>query len=316
MKIFQDPKTLPKKFRRAGVCIGVFDGVHLGHRALIRAMRAYCIKNKAPLGVITFYPHPRRVLRGERDFEEIITFEQKMTLFARLGVEFVAVFTFDRAFASRTAGYFVRHSLAALLGIRALFVGNDFVMGCDKKHARDFKRLCEKEHIIVRTVPLFKKRGSCVTSTSIRRFIKEGRMQEAELLLGRKLFMQGSCVPGKGLGRKIGLPTLNIRFSHALIPRAAVYSCQVRIDGRTFKGALYIGKSFAQTRNERLFYPQKQTADAEVYVFNFDAHRYAHARKIAVRPVRFLRPPKTFTTLGIFQRQAAEDIATIQRNVA
>jgi riboflavin kinase/FMN adenylyltransferase len=126
--------------------------------------------------------------------------------------------------------------------------------------------------------------------------------------------MEGRVVKGKGLGKKIGIPTLNIRFSHELIPRAGVYSCELRIRSRVFRGALYVGKSFAQARNDKLFYPQRQTADAEVYIFNFDAHQYGRVKNnIAVRPVQFLRAPKAFTALDVFKKQAAEDIATIKR---
>ncbi len=315
MRIFKDPRVLPSRFREGSVCIGVFDGVHRGHLRLLRAMQRYARRRGMPQGVVTFYPHPVKLLRYERHFQEIITLTQKLALFKEAGVGFVVLCTFDARFSRLSAQRFLEDYLAKKLFARAVFIGEDFVMGRDRRHADSFRHCCERKGIALKKVPLFKMHGRVVSSTAIRDYLRRGDIRSAELLLGRRLFMEGHVVKGKGLGKTIGIPTINIQFSHELIPRPGVYSCELRIHNHALKGALYIGNSFAQVRDSKLFYPERQTADAEVYVFNFNARRYGRVKNITIRPIRFLRAPKTFTALAVFKKQAAKDIANIKRKV-
>ena len=286
--------------RGASAAIGNFDGVHLGHRAVLDVARAEARRLGAPLGVVTFEPHPREWFAPDAPPFRLMSPAARASRLERLGVDVLYELPFDGAMASLTADAFARDVLAAGLGLRHAVVGRDFRFG--KGRAGDpeaLARLGERHGFGVGVAPMVTLDGE-VSSTRIREALSEGRPREAARMLGHTHRIEGEVVHGEKRGRELGYPTANLDLEGLHLPRFGVYAVAADVlDGPhrgTYDGAASLGTRpmFGENR-----------PNLETHLLDFDGDLYG--ARLSVGLVEFLRAEATFPSREAFVARMAED---------
>lgn len=282
------------------LAIGMFDGVHLGHRAVIDAAVQSARRTGGLAGVLTFWPHPSVIMRPDRPTHLIVDRAVKARLLAEAGIDFLITQRFDDRFARIDAEEFLPFLKKQLPGLHTLYVGENWRFGRGRRG--DLALLLKEARrlgLVVVSSARIQENGEPISSTRIRACLEEGRLEEANELLGYTYFSEGRIVPGKRLGRTMGFPTLNLPWEPDLRPRLGVYAV-------TVSGA----KASAPCRGVanyglRPTVEQSESPRLEVHLFGacpFDADDV-----IEVRWLRFLRPEKKFGNLDALKKQIAED---------
>jgi len=226
----------------AAVTIGNFDGVHLGHRRILAGVLERARAMDLMAAVLTFYPHPARVLRPAEAPALLETLEQRLAGFDALGIDAALVMQFDAALANMSAEDFARVYLVETLRARAIFVGGNFRFGRrqmgDVKLLEEFGRRWNFEVHVVAPVVV---EGIVVSSTAIRQALREGRVEDAARLLGRPFALAGEIRPGTGQGRKLIVPTLNLATEQECLPKDGVYATETVVEEKTYHSATNIG---------------------------------------------------------------------------
>ncbi|CAI6028127.1 bifunctional riboflavin kinase/FAD synthetase [Cohnella sp. JJ-181] len=286
---------------RVAMAIGFFDGVHRGHAEVIRQAVAAARELGYAPAVLTFSPHPRSVL-GKDGFHTVLTpLEDKLTLFAELGVELAYVVAFDSGFAEVTADRFVRRLLLPL-GVRTAVVGFDFRFGHRGQGDADALRSLSEDAISVRVVePVFE--GDVkISSTRIRERLAEGDTEAAAMLLGRPYAISGEIVHGDARGRQLGFPTANMMPSVPyVIPRHGVYA--VTVTGAAGQSCPLGGVINVGVRPT--FDAPGGASRLETNLFDFEGDLYGQT--LTVRFHRFLRPETKFDSFDALKSQIAKD---------
>jgi riboflavin kinase/FMN adenylyltransferase len=228
MRIHSGIAASARRLTRGTLAIGNFDGVHLGHRGLFEAAKNAARNLGGPTCALTFEPHPARLLAPEYAPRLICTPARKRELLAEAGVEDLVVQPFDRGFSQTDPDRFVDLLLAT--GVAEVVVGHDFTYGRGRRGTVDTLRAAlEQCRVRLSVVPAITVNGLVVSSTKIREFTLEGRVEAAAQLLGRPFDLDGDVVRGVGRGRKLGWPTANIRTEAELLPAVGVYAVRARI---------------------------------------------------------------------------------------
>ncbi len=232
MAIFRHTDDLPSEARGVVVAIGNFDGVHLGHRALLAEAAQKAKALGAPLGVLTFEPHPRSVFRPQDPPFRLTPLRARTHALEALGVEHLYVLHFDLGFAAESAESFVHSILVEGLAVRHVIVGQDFRFGHKRSgDAALLERLGRDNGFGVSALaPVVADDGVIYSSSTIRRFLSDGQPAEAARQLGRPWQIEGRVEPGDQRGRTIGFPTANLGIDGYLVPALGVYAVQVLID--------------------------------------------------------------------------------------
>jgi riboflavin kinase/FMN adenylyltransferase len=216
------------RLTRGALAIGNFDGVHLGHRGLFDAALAAARIAGSPAAALTFEPHPAKLLAPEYAPPRITTLSRKRELCAAAGLDVLVEQSFDRAFAALEPGAFI--DLVASTRVAQVIVGPDFTYGRDRKGGVESLRgELSARGVQLYVVPPITVHGLVVSSTKVREFVLEGRVQAAAALLGRPYDLDGEVVRGEGRGRKLGFPTANIDTRAELLPSVGVYAVRARI---------------------------------------------------------------------------------------
>lgn len=227
------------------VATGFFDGVHLGHRQVIRQLVEAAAVRGVESTVLTFWPHPRNVLQKEaRELRLLTTLQQKKELLLSLGVDHVEVIPFTKDFSSITVEEYLRDTVMGRFGGTAILLGYDNRIGCDARDADHVARVAESLGLeVVRADMVSSDTGVAVSSTKIRARLSEGDVEGAAELLGYGYSLHGVVVAGNRLGRTIGFPTANMQLYEPLklIPANGVYFVRVKTLGRDFYGMCNIG---------------------------------------------------------------------------
>jgi len=224
------------------VTVGNFDGVHLGHQQILRDVCSVARKNTQIAAVLTFYPHPTRVLRPAQAPPLLMTLEQRLEAIAQLGIEAAFVVPFNAELAAMSAEGFVHQYLADTMHARGVFVGANFRFG--HKQGGDVSLLVElgkRWQFEVSIEPPVIQNGVVVSSTVIRKAVAEGKMEEAHALLGRPFALEGEIRTGTGQGRRLVVPTLNLATSQESLPAYGVYATEVTVEGERYKAATNVG---------------------------------------------------------------------------
>ena len=222
--------VLPRPLVAPVVALGNFDGVHLGHAALLAETRRQAAERGGESVVLTFDPHPARLLSPRLAPPLITTTERKLALIAERGIDACVVEPFDRALAALGPEEFVDEVLVRALGARAVCVGYDFTFGKDRAgRVETLRALGASRGFDVTVIPPFSVDGIVCSSTKVREFVLEGQVTGAALLLGRDFSIDGEVVRGAGRGRTIGVPTANARPLTELLPQRGVYAGWVRL---------------------------------------------------------------------------------------
>jgi riboflavin kinase / FMN adenylyltransferase len=306
-RIVRHPSSGSTHPRGAVLALGNFDGLHLGHAALIGEARDRARAHGVPAGVLTFEPHPRSVFMPEGEPFRLTPLRVKEREIARLGVDLLFVQHFDSAFARKSAESFVEDVLVGAVGVTHLVVGHDCTFGNRRRGTPEMLRDAGAEHGFGVTViePVRGADATVYSSTHIRELLREGRPRDAAAQLGRFWEIDGRVAIGDRRGRTIGFPTVNLGLGEYLRPAFGVYAVRVSgdgaddpFDGRAIDGVANIGlRPTVGTPEPRL----------EAHLFDIDADLYG--RHLRVSLIDFIRPEKKFAGLDELKAQIAEDAA-------
>ncbi len=299
MKIITDLSEISGLLKNPVVTIGNFDGVHIGHQALFHQVIEKAESMDGTSVVITFEPHPIRVIKSNKHFPLITLHEQKVELISVTGVDTLICIPFTREFAAISARTFVKEILCDQIGMKAIVVGQDYSFG--RKREGDIFLLKEMaathgfEVIISGWIELD---GGRISSTEIRRLVTEGKLEEARKLLGRHYQVRGTVIRGRDRGgRLLGFPTANLTLYDELCPKGGVYAVTVEYNGTMYKGVANIGYSPTFDNGE---------FSVEVHILDFDQNIYD--RVIRVNFIRRLRGEKKFPGPEALSAQISLDI--------
>jgi riboflavin kinase/FMN adenylyltransferase len=280
--------------------IGVFDGVHRGHAALLRRLVEGARQAGAMPAVLTFHPHPAAVLKGETVFSYLTPPEEKNALLAGLGAEAVISLTFDRTLAGQSAETFMRR-LSRALGLRHLLIGYDFALGRGREGDAALLTDLGKGlgYTVERVQPIADPDG-ILSSTSIRQHLQAGRVAEAAAQLGRWYSVSGPVVHGDGRGRKIDLPTANLAPPpEKVLPVDGVYACWAWIDGEKHAAVTNIG-------TRPTFSPESSRPTVETHLLDFSGDLYG--QELRLEFAARLREERKFPGVDALVAQIRADI--------
>lgn len=301
MKVFYGYRNLGEKLKDPIIAIGIFDGIHIGHRRVLKKI----LNPRAPgrdRVVLTFDPHPQTVLRSGKSFSRIMSMEHRLFIFEQMGVDAVVIIRFTPFLAGMSPEEFVKRVLRGT-GTREVYVGENFHFGHRKSGSiEDFKELGKSCGIDIRTVKPVKKNRRTVSSTWLRRLISSGSIEKAERLLRRPASIFGTVVKGQRRGSTLGFPTANIDPHHEVIPPPGVYAVKARIEKKLYSGVLNIGfkPTFYGNRLKK-----RKESHIEVHLMGFREDLYG--RNIEVFFVRHLRREKRFRDEIALKRQIQKD---------
>jgi len=271
----------------AFLTIGVYDGVHIGHRKILETLVNDARKNNGNSAVITFHPHPLRLLLPQYCPPLITSTGHKMSLIEQIGIDYCFVIPFTKEFAQTPAETFFNNDIFKHFQVSEICVGYDFTFGKDKKgNMQLLSELSEKNNFTLKKIDPVKLDDLIVSSSQIRKLIIAGEFELAELMLGRKYSLWGTVVEGYTIGRKIGYPTANLDPHHEAIPPSGVYIVKLILDGKIYKGILNIG--YRPTFQEKK--DLKETI--EVHIFDFNENIYA--KNVEVIFLKKLRDEKRY----------------------
>jgi riboflavin kinase/FMN adenylyltransferase len=241
MEIVRDTKNY-RSTCRTSITIGNFDGIHLGHKRILSELVSTARESGTRSVVVTFSPHPLKILRPEKAPCLITTPKEKLTLIGLSEVDALIILKFDRELSQLSGESFVRKILAEKLRVKHMFVGENFVFGYRRSgDVALLRSLSQELDYTVCIVPEVVVRGSRVSSTWIRELIQSGRLGLANRLLGRYYSVSGEVVPGRGLGQKFLFPTLNLKLHNEIIPYRGVYVTLTTIQGRHLPSVTNVG---------------------------------------------------------------------------
>jgi riboflavin kinase/FMN adenylyltransferase len=287
--------------KNMAVSIGNFDGVHLGHAAIVERVVTLAKERGFSSGLVTFDPHPMRFFGA--DVSLLQTTEMKIEQFEKLGVDKLFLLDFNKEMAGINPSVFVREFLLKKMKASFVVVGYDYRFGRNRQGSYEFlQTMAEKHGFTPLRVQKVVVDGVTASSTNIRNYLKNENPEMAAKLLGRNYSMRGEVIRGDGLGAKIGFPTANIAVQNELIPSNGIYSSIVHIDGREYLGALYVGDrpTIQNAHNKRV----------EVNIFDFSANLYG--KVIDVDVVNFIRGDIKFSNLDELTAQIDKDCEKIR----
>src|SRR6266511_5862153 len=282
------------------LAIGVFDGVHLGHQAVISTSTSHAQFGSGSPVVITFDPHPLKVLRPHRAPHLLTATPHKIALIRDLGVEHLLVINFDRKFAATSPENFIEQLVAHSKPLREICVGHEWSFGKDRRGNLDLlKKLGAQFHFDVVAVPPVKVDGAVISSTAVRRAVEQGDLVTAAAMLGRDYTILGTVVAGGKIGKRLGYPTANLSAHSEQFPPNGVYFAEATLDGTVHPGVVNLGyrPTVSSGKPERVL---------EIYLLDFDQDIYS--KDIEVRFVQYLRPEQKFESLDELVRQIAIDV--------
>jgi riboflavin kinase/FMN adenylyltransferase len=286
---------------RPVVAIGNFDGVHLGHRRLLDLARERAAAISGTAAVLTFDPHPARVLAPHLAPPLLCTPARKVELMAEAGVELLVLEPFTPALAALAPDAFVERVLVAGLGAVEVVVGYDFTFGRQRGgKPENLVAAGAARGFAVHVVPQVTVHGLVASSTKIREFLLEGNVAGARLLLGRDFDVDGQVVRGAGRGRAIGVPTANLVAEGALLPRPGIYAVWARVDG----GAPIMGAASLGTNPT---FGHGAPLSLEVHLIDFDGDLYGRHLRVAFHAR--LRDEERYPSVDALVAQIRKDIA-------
>lgn len=282
------------------LAIGVFDGVHLGHQAVISTSAEHARAENGTPVVVTFDPHPEKILRPDKAPHLLTATAHKIALIRALGVRHLLIIPFDKDFAATEPEVFVQQLVQHSKPLSEICVGHEWSFG---KHRRGNLQLLQalgaQFHFDVVGIPVVTVNGGIVSSTTIRRAVEAGDLKKAATMLGREYTILGTVVHGDNLGKKIGFPTANLSAHSEQFPPNGVYFAEAALDGVMYPGVVNLGyrPTMSNSRSDRIL---------EVYLFDFD--RDIYGKDLELRFVRYLRPEKKFESVDTLVEQIERDV--------
>ena len=282
------------------LAIGVFDGVHLGHQAVISTSAEHARVSKGTPVVVTFDPHPEKILRPEKAPHLLTATPHKIALIRTLGVRHLLIITFDRQFAATEPEDFVQWLVQHSKPLREICVGHEWSFGKNRRGNLELlTRLGAKFDFNVVGFPPVTVNGEIVSSTTIRRAVETGDFKKAAAMLGREYTILGTVVHGDDLGKKIGFPTANLSAHSEQFPPNGVYFAEAILNGERLPGVVNLGlrPTMSSGKSDRVL---------EIHLLDFE--RDIYGKDLQLRFVRYLRPEKKFENVDALVQQIQRDV--------
>jgi len=282
--------------------LGVFDGMHRGHRKVVRTALRLAKTLGHPLTAVTFYPHPRAVLASGRA-RLLFNLHHRLRQLADCGVPSCVVMKFDRRMARMSPGSFVRKILIRKLKAKGICVGSNFRFGAGGRGDIRLLRRFEAEGFfkVVEVKPV-RLGGGVVSSTRIRELIGRGHLMEASRLTGRRISLFGEVIRGEGRGRRMGFPTVNLDLHHEALPPEGIYAARVKIGTKTKAAAVHIGPR-----------PTFGEKDVTVEAYIMDFHNSIYGKQVELFLIKRLRGIHAYPDMKTLRKQIVADVRQIKR---
>ncbi len=302
MKIYRHPNEIESV--PFGATIGNFDGIHLGHRAMLDLVKRQCQVRGLEFAVITFLPHPLQILKAMRGFL-LSGYQKRRELLQSVGVQHLVELPFTKEFSGTPASKFITEHVLQVNNFKMLSLGFDFAFGSNKEGDCDtVKALLQGSQVELVSLPEHRPVGKQVSSTVIRNLIREGKVDEIEELLGREFSLEGEVVKGKGRGKGIGFPTANIQVGEEMIiPSTGVYSTSTIIKDNCHRSVTNIG--FNPTFSDTMH------VSVETYILGIDEDFYGE--QIEVFFHEKIREEKRFASVDDLKKQIAKDVTVAKQ---
>jgi riboflavin kinase/FMN adenylyltransferase len=300
MEIFRSIPELSELSGALFLAIGVFDGVHLGHQAVISTSAKHARAVNGTPVVVTFDPHPEKILRPDKAPHLLTATPHKIGLIRTLGVRHLLIISFDKNFAATEPEDFVHQLIEHAKRLREICVGHEWSFGRNRRgNLQLLKRLGAQFDFNVVGIPPVTVGGEIVSSTTIRRAVESGDMKKAAIMLGREYTILGTVVHGDDLGKKIGFPTANLSAHSEQFPPNGVYFAEAKLDGAVYPGVVNLGYRPTMSSGG-------SARTLEVYLLDFD--RDIYKKDLELRFVRYLRPEKKFENVDALVQQIERDV--------
>jgi len=311
MEIIKGIENFKRPFRNPVVTLGNFDGVHLGHQQIFKRVKEEASKVHGEGMVITFEPHPLKVLVPEKFLPLVTPFRKKMILIEKSGIETVLCIDFSLAFSELTPFEFIKNILVEKVKVKKVIIGYNYHFGKGQKgDAQTLKEAGKVFDFEVEVVEPLKVGQTIVSSSKIRGLIQRGEIEEASTLLGRDYPIIGKVVEGAKRGQTLGFPTANLEISDELYPKAGVYAVEVIWHQQHFNGLANVGLN-------PTFLPEQtrkgKPISFEVFILNFN--RDIYGEEIQVDFIRRIRDEVRFDSPSRLINQIQKDIQWAQENV-
>ena len=302
MELIKHIDTIKKPYKNAVITIGNFDGVHIGHQALFHEVIEKADTIDGTSIVMTFEPHPVRVLKQNGHLPLITLYEQKIELIENSGIDVLICVPFTEEFAEISAKTFVQDILLKSIGMKAIVVGEDYTFGRNREGDIDLLQTYAKdlgfEVVVADWIQTSKNGLGRISSTRTRELVEEGKVDEAQKLLGRYYQLRGIVTTGRNRGGKLlGFPTANINLHDELCPKNGVYAVTVDCMGEVFQGVANIG--YSPTFDDHVF-------SVEVHILDFNEDIYG--QNIRVNFVQRIRGEEKFSNISELSDQIKKDI--------
>ena len=295
--------NIKEKHKNSVIAIGNFDGLHLGHRKVLKEAKLKAKKENLKFGVVTFEPIPNMFFNRNIVHHRINSEEQKIYYLNKLKLDFLIIINFNKSFSKISADHFISKILVDKLKSKYIFVSQNFRFGKKRLGSTDTLKLSEKKYSYktIITSP-YQKNKKIISSSLIRTKICEGNITEVQKLLGRSWIVEGVIIKGEQRGRKIGFPTCNIKWNSYALPKLGVYSVQVETKSFKKKGIANIG--YRPTFKGK-------TLLLEVNIFGIKKNLYKKMLKVSF--IKFIRQEKKFKNINELKEQIKKDIAKIKK---
>ncbi|MGZ3950354.1 MAG: bifunctional riboflavin kinase/FAD synthetase [Flavisolibacter sp.] len=298
MQVHRSTEKLPL-FTNAVITIGTFDGVHEGHKKIVDALIREARSVQGEAVIITFDPHPRKIVKPNEHLQLINTLDEKIELLEKTGIDHLVIIPFNRAFAGQTADEYIANFLVAKFNPHTIIIGYDHHFG--KERQGNFMLLAQeadKYNYRLLEIPKYILQEVAVSSTQIRKALLDSDIETANKLLGYDFFFEGIVIRGDQLGRKLGYPTANLDYTELdkIHLGHGVYAAIAEVNGARYKGMLSIGnRPTLQNSNERV----------EINLFEFDDEIYGETVRVVVK--NYLRGQEKYSSLEELKLQLAID---------
>ncbi len=302
MEIFRHIEDRTLSISKPILSMGNFDGIHLGHQALLQRVVQEAKSQGGRSVVLTFEPHPLKILAPELAPRLILAHKDKMRLLQSSGVEVVIIQAFNPTFANVEAEEFVRHYLIDRLKVHKIWVGRDLRFGKGRKgRVEDLIRWGAEGRLKVGIVEPIQVEGARISSSRIRKLIEQGDVHEAHRFLGRYHFVSGRVAPGHQRGRHLGFPTANIVTRIEVLPLDGIYATFLQVDGRLWPSVTNVG--FNPTFGEG-------PRTIESYIFDFQEDLYG--QPVSLFFIKRIREEKKFPSPDLLVKQMKKDVLSAQ----
>ncbi len=288
-----------KNDRQSVITIGTFDGVHIGHKAILKRVVETAKKENLDSVVLTFFPHPRMVLQQKADIKLINTIEERTELLEKTGLDHLVIHPFTHAFSRLTALEYVRDILVNSLKAKKIIIGYDHRFGRNRNaDIDDLKEFGKTYNFEVEEISAKEIDDVAISSTKIRKSLSEGDIETANSYLGYHFMISGEVVKGKAIGRTINYPTANLELkeTYKLVPQNGVYIVQSIIDGEKFFGLTSIGTNPTVGGTKKTI---------ETHFLNFNKDLYG--KEITIEFLKYIRQEETFDSVELLRQEILKD---------